>query len=152
METLIGVVERVTYAAEDGPFTVFILRPEDGGPDVTALARQELRVGERLRLTGRWKHHPRFGMQFECLDVVALAPNTREGLIRFLGGGMIRGIGPRTAERLVDRFGEDVLRVIEEAPERLREVEGIGARKAERIVEGYREHRQMRELMMFLQD
>ncbi|MDI3257721.1 MAG: ATP-dependent RecD-like DNA helicase [Kyrpidia sp.] len=152
METVIGVVERVTYTAEDGPFTVFVLRPEGGGPDVTAVARQEVRVGERVRVTGRWKHHARFGPQFDCLHIVALAPNSREGLIRFLGGGLIRGVGPKTAERLVEQFGEKVLRVIEECPERLLEVEGIGERKAERIVEGYREHRQMRELMMFLQD
>ncbi|ADG07627.1 SF1B family DNA helicase RecD2 [Kyrpidia tusciae] len=149
---VVGVVERVTYASEDGRFTVFVLRPENGGPEVTAVARQQVRAGERLRLTGRWKHHPRFGAQLDCLHVVSLAPNSREGLIRFLGGGLIRGVGPKTAERLVDHFGQDILRVIEDEPGRLREVEGIGARKAEQIAEGYREHRQMRDLMMFLQD
>lgn len=108
-------------------------------------------VGEQLRLWGRWVQHPQYGRQFEMADFAVVAPSTLEGIRRYLGSGLIRGIGPALAERLVRKFGVDTLHVITETPERLQEVEGIGPRRAEAIAEGVRRQQAIQQVMVFLQ-
>lgn len=107
--------------------------------------------GERLRLTGRWTEDPKYGPQFQAEGFTSLQPATATGIERYLGSGMVRGVGPRLAQRLVARFGLETLDVIDQAPERLHEVEGIGPVRASRIREAWAEQRAVRDIMVFLQ-
>jgi len=108
-------------------------------------------VGERLRLRGRWVQHPQYGRQFSSEKYTVLAPATAEGIRRYLGSGLIRGIGPALADRLVRRFGADTLHVIAEAPQRLQEVEGIGPQRARAIADGIKQQKAIQGVMVFLQ-
>ncbi|EFQ24286.1 helicase, RecD/TraA family [Aminomonas paucivorans DSM 12260] len=108
--------------------------------------------GERLRFEGRWKVHPRFGPQFDVSFCRAEAPVSEEGLIRYLGSGVIRGIGPVLAARIVGVFGADTLRVLDEDFPRLREVPGIGERRREEFRLAWEAHRQRRGVLLFLHD
>ncbi len=107
--------------------------------------------GERLRLRGTWKAHAKFGEQFEVESFVTLAPNTLDGIERYLGSGMVRGLGKVMAHRLVEKFGLDTLDVIDRQGDRLSEVEGIGPKRRGRILAAWSEHRGISEIMVFLQ-
>ncbi|HUJ74167.1 MAG TPA: helix-hairpin-helix domain-containing protein, partial [bacterium] len=109
------------------------------------------RPGELLRLTGRWVVHPKFGRQLQVESFLAASPTSLMGIERFLGSGLVEGIGKELAARLTRRFGMDTLKVIEESPGRLREVEGIGPMRAERIQQAWTRLRDVRNLMVFLQ-
>jgi exodeoxyribonuclease V alpha subunit len=109
-----------------------------------------LREGDELKLSGHWIQHPRFGPQFEVESYVQVMPNTRDGLQRFLGSGKIRGLGPRRAQQVVERFGLDSLTVIEEQPERLQEISGIGPATVEKVRQSWQEHRGIQHIIIFL--
>src|SRR6266571_3985833 len=128
LAVLEGVLERITYANEDNGYTVARVDTGRGGGDLLTVVGALLgaQVGESLRLEGRWKSHPQYGRQFEVERYVTVLPATVQGIRRYLGSGLIKGIGPKIAERIVDRFGTDTLRVIEEEPGRLVEVPGLG--------------------------
>ncbi len=152
MERLEGSVERVTYYnAEDG-YTVLRLSVP-GWPDLVTVVGNlpEVQPGERLRLEGMWTTHQQYGRQFRAERCEQLLPATVEGIRRYLGSGLIRGVGPVTAERIVDRFGADTLRVMEEEPERLREVDGVGPKRAAAIAHAWEEQKAIRQVMLFLQ-
>ena len=102
-------------------------------------------------LRGSWQMHPKFGSQFRIESYEALVPSTVEGIRRYLGSGLIRGLGPVMASRIVDLFGEKTLEVIEKQPERLSEVEGIGEHRIDQIIEAWEEQREIRSVMIFLQ-
>ena len=137
MDTLSGSVERLTYYNPENGYSVLRLRPE--GRRLAALDREglvtvtgnlpELSPGEYLRLSGRWINHPKHGLQFQVEVCEQALPATAAGIRRYLGSGLVKGIGPRLAERIVARFGADTLDVIENHPERLREVPDIGAKR-----------------------
>jgi exodeoxyribonuclease V alpha subunit len=110
----------------------------------------ELVPGEHLRLSGRWVNHPKHGLQFQCEICEQTLPATVVGIQRYLGSGLIKGIGPRLAERIVDQFGTDTLEVIEITPERLREVPDIGPKRARHIAQAWEEQKQVKEIMLFL--
>jgi exodeoxyribonuclease V alpha subunit len=116
-----AVLERVTYANEETGYTIARVATERSGPDLLTVVGPLLgaQVGESLRLVGRWSSHPRYGRQFEVRSYTTVLPATIQGIRRYLGSGMIKGIGPVMAERMVDHFGTDILRVIEEEPARL---------------------------------
>lgn len=103
-----------------------------------------------MRLTGSWTEHPRFGRQFDCRTWEALKPTGEAAIVKMLGSGAIKGVGPAMAQRIVDCFGEDTFRIIDEHPERLREVPGIGKKKAEDIISSYSEMTDTRELVFSL--
>ena len=151
VETLEGNVERVVYAdAESGWSVVRLLAGERGR--VTAVGvLPGVRPGETLRLSGRWIHDQRYGAQFETESYLPLDPSTLVGIERFLGSGLIPGVGAVTARRLVERFGEETLEVIEREPQRLTEVEGIGGVRSRRIHEAWKAQRGIKEVMVFLQ-
>jgi exodeoxyribonuclease V alpha subunit len=140
MENLSGSVERITYYNAENGYSVIRLRPEGASGRavnreglVTAVGNlPELSAGEHLRLQGQWINHPTHGMQFQIEICEQTLPATVAGMRRYLGSGLIKGIGPRLAERIVARFGADTLAVIEDHPERLREVADIGP--AQRLV------------------
>jgi exodeoxyribonuclease V alpha subunit len=107
--------------------------------------------GESLRLVGRWRSHPQYGRQFEVREWSSALPATIQGIRRYLGSGLIKGIGPRTAERIVDHLGLDTLRVIEDEPDRLREVHGLGPKRAALIGAAWEEQKAIKDVMVFLQ-
>ena len=107
--------------------------------------------GETLELTGDWRDHPKFGRQFEAATCRQVLPATINGIKRYLASGMIRGVGPVLAQRLVDKFGAEVLEILDNDPRRLRAVEGLGRKKLDSVVESWREQREIRDLMLFLQ-
>ncbi|MBW7877621.1 MAG: ATP-dependent RecD-like DNA helicase, partial [Candidatus Cloacimonetes bacterium] len=108
------------------------------------------RVGETLRITGEWQEDPRFGLQFKVKYFQPLTPKTLDGIRKFLGSGMIPGIGPHLADRIVDHFGLDTFVVIEKSPQRLAEVEGIGHSRVQTIVENWVDHKIARDATVFL--
>ncbi|MCJ8355635.1 helix-hairpin-helix domain-containing protein, partial [Novacetimonas hansenii] len=107
-------------------------------------------AGEFVQMSGRWFNDPTHGLQFKAEFLKASPPTTVEGIERYLGSGMIRGIGPVYAKKLVKAFGEAVFDLIEQEPGRLREVTGIGPKRAERIVAGWADQKVIREIMLFL--
>ncbi len=150
--SLEGVLAHVVFQNPENGFTIGRLEVVGSGPAVT-LKGLLLGVakGERLRVQGRWIDDLRYGRQLEVESFLPLAPDTKEGLERFLAGSRVRGIGPVYARRLVEHFGLATLEVLDNAPQRLREVRGIGAARAERIVSSWNEHRGMRDAAIFLQ-
>ena len=159
MDTLSGSVERITYYNEENGYTVLRLRPEKR-IHAPALSRDglatvvgnlpELSPGEHLQLQGLWHTHPKHGLQFNVEICEQTLPATASGIERYLGSGMIKGIGPRLAERIVAHFKAQTLEIIEENPEKLREVSGIGADRTAKINAAWQAQKQVKEIMLFL--
>ncbi|MCP4897268.1 MAG: ATP-dependent RecD-like DNA helicase [bacterium] len=126
------------------------LHLDDGSNETVTGMLTGLRDGDRLRLTGKWAKHPKFGRQFEAESFVHIHPTTKLGLERFLGSGRIRGIGKELARRLVEKFGVETLEIIDKQPELLTQVRGIGGERARRIRESWEEHRSVQQIMVFL--
>lgn len=149
-----GVVERTTFQNEENGFTVAKLTRTDGKDETELITivgyLSGVKSGETLRLYGDWIDHPAYGRQFSVEHFETVAPVTIEGVEKYLGSGLIKGIGPATARKIVETFGLDTLDLIERQPERLQEVPGIGPHKAQRIIEALAETKQMRQVMLFL--
>jgi exodeoxyribonuclease V alpha subunit len=146
-----GVVERLTYVSEDG-YTVLRLKAPDHVDLVTVVGHlPDINPGESLKLEGQWVSHTRYGRQFKVERCEQVLPATHEGIKRYLGSGLIKGVGPVTAERIVRRFGVDTLRVLDEEPQRLREALGVGPKRAELIARAWEEQKAIKEVMLFLQ-
>jgi len=152
LATLEAVLERITYANEENGYTVARVAVR-GSADLTTVVGNLLgaQPGESLRMQGVWKSHPQFGRQFEVRDYTTLLPATIQGIRRYLGSGLIKGIGPKMAERIVAHFDLDTLRVIEEEPTRLIEVPGLGPKRTRMIGTAWEEQRAIKEVMLFLQ-
>ncbi|MFD4395142.1 ATP-dependent RecD-like DNA helicase [Kitasatospora sp. NPDC058397] len=148
-----GVLERITYANEDTGYTVARVDTGRGGNDLLTVVGALLgaQVGESLRLHGRWGSHPQYGRQFTVENYTTVLPATVQGIQRYLGSGLIKGIGPRFAERIVERFGVDTLEVIENEPGRLIEVPGLGPKRTKKIAAAWEEQKAIKEVMVFLQ-
>jgi len=148
-----AVLERVTYANEETGYTIARVATERSGRDLLTVVGPLLgaQVGESLRLTGRWTSHPRYGRQFEVRTYATVLPATIQGIQRYLGSGLIKGIGPVMAERMVAHFGTDILRVIEEEPQRLTEVAGVGPKRTRLVAAAWEEQKAIKEVMLFLQ-
>jgi exodeoxyribonuclease V alpha subunit len=150
-ETLAGLVERVTFHHADNGFCVLRVKARGHRDLVTTIGHAaSISAGEWITATGEWVNDRTHGQQFRAQFLRVSAPTSIEGIERYLGSGMIRGIGPVYAKKLVRAFGEQVFDVIEQAPERLREVEGIGPVRAERIRDAWAEQKVVREIMVFL--
>jgi len=147
-----AVLERITYANEDTGYTVARVATDRTGPDLLTVVGPLLgaQVGESLRLTGRWGSHPKYGQQFEVRSYTTVLPATIQGIRRYLGSGMIKGIGPMMAERMVTHFGTGILAVIEDQPARLTEVYGLGPKRMQRIADAWEEQKAIKEVMVFL--
>ena len=166
MDILSGAVERITYYNPENGYTVLRLRPDitrsvanrfinksslnaDGLATVVGNL-PELSPGEHLRLQGQWDNHPKHGPQFKAEVCEQTLPATVAGIQGYLGSGMIKGIGPRFAERIVGLFKEETFEVIGSAPQRLLEVPGIGEERVRKITSAWREQKQVKEIMVFL--
>ena len=151
-EPLAGLVERVTFHSADTGFCVLRVKVRGHRDLVTVLgAAAEVHAGENIQASGRWEQHREHGPQFRASFLQVVPPSSIEGIRRYLGSGLIKGIGPHFAERLVKAFGEGVFDVIERSPERLLEVGGIGKTRLKRITSGWAEQKAIREFMVFLQ-
>jgi exodeoxyribonuclease V alpha subunit len=151
-ETLVGTVERITFYNEENGYTVAQVTPEGRAYTVTVVGNLlEVSPGETLRLHGTWSTHARYGRQFQVERYATVLPATVAGIEKYLGSGLIKGIGPVTARRIVRRFKLDTLRVIEEEPLRLREVLGVGKHRATLIQQAWQEQKAIKEVMIFLQ-
>ncbi|MFB6394874.1 ATP-dependent RecD-like DNA helicase [Polymorphospora sp. 2-325] len=147
-----AVLERFTYVNEETGYTVARVATGRGADLLTVVgALLGAQPGESLRLVGRWSSHPKYGRQFEIESYTTVLPATVQGLRRYLGSGLIKGIGPVFAERIVDHFGLDTLDVIEQAPARLVEVPGLGPKRTAKIIAAWEEQKAIKEVMIFLQ-
>ncbi|MFF4225553.1 SF1B family DNA helicase RecD2 [Streptomyces sp. L500] len=148
-----GVLERITYANEDSGYTVARVDTGRGGGDLLTVVGSLLgaQPGESLRMEGRWGSHPQYGRQFTVENYTTLLPATIQGIRRYLGSGLIKGVGPRIADRIVSHFGTDTLDVIEKEPTRLIEVPGLGPKRTKSIGAAWEEQKAIKEVMVFLQ-
>lgn len=150
MEQLEATVEGTVFRNPENGYSVLTVR--SGRSEVTVIGTlPELSPGEQAVFTGAWTEHRTYGRQFQCSFCELKAPTTLLGIERFLGSGLIHGVGPSTAALIVAAFGEDTLSVLSEHPERLCEVRGIGQKRAAMIAESFREQQSTRRAMIFLQ-
>ena len=150
-EVLAGLVERVTFHNPETGFCVLRVKARGHRDLVTTIGHAAMiSAGEWVTASGTWLNDRNHGLQFKAHFLKTAAPSTLDGIEKYLGSGMIRGIGPTYAKRLVKRFGKDVFDIIEASPERLREVEGIGPKRASKIISGWADQKVIREIMVFL--
>ncbi|MEU5696420.1 ATP-dependent RecD-like DNA helicase [Actinosynnema sp. NPDC020468] len=147
-----AVLERITFANEETGYTVARVDPGRRGDLITVVgALLGAQPGESIRMRGRWGSHPQYGKQFHVDDYTTVLPATVQGIRRYLGSGLIKGIGPVLADRIVTHFGVDALEVIETAPERLIEVPKLGPKRTKLIAAAWEEQKAIKEVMVFLQ-
>ncbi|MBQ3643496.1 MAG: ATP-dependent RecD-like DNA helicase [Candidatus Riflebacteria bacterium] len=151
-ESITVTIERITFANEQNGYHVLKASGRDYPNGVTLVGNFcMIQPGEEIKAYGIWACHPTFGMQFQTSRYAVLKPATLKGIEKFLGSGLIKGIGPVTAKRLVNAFGIDTLDIIENHPEKLAECSGIGPSKADKISQGFFLHRSIQDIMVFLQ-
>jgi len=144
LESIEGVVDRITFFSPESGYTVLRLSVRGQMEPVTAVGTlPPVAAGERLRLAGRWVNHATFGRQFRAEKCEQLLPGSVEGIRRYLGSGLIKGVGPRTADKIVQAFGRETMEVIDQEPERLRLIRDIGERRYQLITEGWQAQKAM---------
>ncbi|MEZ4768738.1 MAG: ATP-dependent RecD-like DNA helicase [Caldilineales bacterium] len=152
MQTLEGVVERLTFHNEETGYTVARLVPDGKDYEVTVVGNMlGVGVGEHVRIEGEWTVHAQHGRQFKVERYTSVLPATAAGIEKYLGSGLVKGVGPVTAKRIVRKFGADTLRIIDEDPDQLHGVLGVGPKRVAQIKTAWHEQRQIREVMVFLQ-
>ncbi|MDP6624880.1 MAG: ATP-dependent RecD-like DNA helicase [Nitrospinota bacterium] len=150
--TIEGELEKIVYTNEDNAFTVARLKIKGEQKPVTIVGTLiSPKAGELLRVEGEWAKHKVYGRQFKINSALPMEPTTLKGIKKYLSSGMIKGIGPVTAERLVDKFGINTLTIMDKNLIRLNEVEGIGSKRIEMIKSAWDEQRGIRSIMIFLQ-
>jgi exodeoxyribonuclease V alpha subunit len=151
-ESLTGVVERITYHSSESGYTVARIQAPRVRELVTVVGNfDNIQAGQTLQLKGVWKNHPQYGQQFEVLQYTETKPATLTGMEKYLGSGLIKGVGPVTARRIVAHFGLETLEVIESQVERLIEVPSIGKQRVRMIQKAWAEQKAIKEVMVFLQ-
>ncbi|MGZ5454196.1 MAG: SF1B family DNA helicase RecD2 [Candidatus Aminicenantales bacterium] len=151
-EHLDGAVEEIVFCNPDNGYTVAKFLT-DGGETLTIVGSfPPLSPGEVLRIRGGWELNPRFGRQFKVDHFTMTLPASAGGIEKFLASGLVKGIGPVLAARIVGKFGAETIDILTRDPEKLREVEGVGAVKLKEIRRSWAEHQDIRDLIMFLQD
>ncbi|MEM6789922.1 MAG: ATP-dependent RecD-like DNA helicase [Myxococcota bacterium] len=147
-----GEVTAVTYANETSGFRVLRVKPTTGGPPVAVVGvLPTAPPGTRVRATGAWEDDRKHGRQFKAETLLTLEPNTLEGVRRYLGSGLVPGIGPAYARRIVDVFGPKTLEVLDRNPEKLAAVPGLGKARIASVADAWRSHRDVGAIMVFLQ-
>lgn len=154
LSVLAGVIERVTYQNEETGYVVAKLQPDNGrADDLIAVVGTlpSVSAGEKLELQGWWKNHASYGRQFEVVNYKVLLPATIMGMKKYIGSGLIKGIGPATSAKIVDYFGLNTIDILEKSPNRLVEVPGLGMKRANLIKKAWSDQRAIKEVMIFLQ-
>ena len=153
IEVLRGTVSRITYHNADNGWSVLRLEPEGmfGEAQTVTVHQTQVFAGATMEFHGKWTNHPQYGRQFKADRALEKKPASAAALEKYLGSGLIKGIGPKTAKRIVAHFGEKTLDTFEHHPERLLEVPGIAKKKLDTIRQAWSEHRMIRDVMIFLQ-
>ncbi|MCE5250322.1 ATP-dependent RecD-like DNA helicase [bacterium] len=152
LEVLKGIVRTITFRNEDNGYTIAKIEPEGkrGIVAVTGYVKL-LCVGESVVFRGYWVNDPKYGKQFKFESYESVVPSTLDGIERFLSSKFIKGIGPVFAQKIVRKFGKDTIKILDESPERLSEVPGLNRTKVKAVIEGWKTHRHIRDIMIFLQ-
>ncbi len=152
-ETIRGIVDRVTYHNPDNGWSVLRVLPFNNPHQQETVIVHQTKVfaGATMEFHGTWADHPKFGRQFRATKAIERKPATTAALEKYLGSGLIKGVGPKTAKKIVNHFGKNTLEIFEDEIERLVEIQGIALKKLEMIKSAWIEHRAIREVMMFLQ-
>jgi exodeoxyribonuclease V alpha subunit len=152
LEKLSGIVERITFNNEENGFCVIKIKSRGFAELITLVGNMAaVRVGSVISVTGRWKHDAKYGKQLVVENYTEAVPATIAGLEKYLGSGLIKGVGPVNAKRIVKVFKEKTLEIIEKAPDKLVEVEGIGPKRVEMIKKAWQEQKEIKNVMLFLQ-
>ena len=150
-EEISGLIERVTFRNDESGFCVLRVKVSGQREETTVVGSlPSVTAGEWLSAEGWWVRDKEHGLQFKAASMKTVPPTTAEGIERYLGSGLVKGIGPILAKKLVGRFGAEVLAVIEKRPAELQSVNGIGPKRRERIARAWQEAKQVREIMLFL--
>src|ERR1700719_1151540 len=150
-EQISGVIERVTFHNGESGFCVLRVKTKGHREETTVVGSlPSVNTGEWLAAEGYWVRDREHGLQFKATMMKTVPPTTAEGIERYLGSGLVKGIGPILAKKLVGRFGVEVLAVIENRTAELQSVDGIGPKRRERIAHAWQEAKQVREIMLFL--
>ncbi|HAT4338699.1 TPA: ATP-dependent RecD-like DNA helicase [Clostridium perfringens] len=150
MEALNGIVESIVFKSSDTGYTVIKFR-ENNIIHTAVGVLPHVKEGQNLKITGSWVNHSQFGKQFKVEECEEILPTSKDGIEKYLSSGIIQGIGPVTAKKIVNKFGEDTLNILDNNIERLKEIEGIGKKKLETVIESYREQRELKNITIFLQ-
>lgn len=150
MQVLNGIVESIVFKSSDTGYTVIKFR-ENNIIHTAVGVLPHVKEGQNLKITGSWVNHSQFGKQFKVEECEEILPTSKDGIEKYLSSGIIQGIGPVTAKKIVNKFGEDTLNILDNNIERLKEIEGIGKKKLETIIESYREQRELKNITIFLQ-
>lgn len=150
-EKLTGVVERFLFQSSENGFTVFVLSTKNASTIVKG-SLPHIQAGQEVELEGAWVFHKKFGKQFHAEKCISRLPSSVVGLKKYLGSGLIKGIGKTYADKLVNYFGTDILDIIDQHPERLKEVAGIGQKRIETISNAWHDQKEVANIMIFLQE
>lgn len=147
-----GIIDRFLFQNNENGYAVFALTLEDETSITVRGYLTNVHAGQEVVLSGAWNVHPKFGKQFEAKSCSTQVPSSIIGLKKYLGSGLIKGIGPSYAQKLVDHFGSKVLEIIDAQPHRLNEVEGIGPKRIEQITFAWKDQKEISKVMVYLQD
>lgn len=152
MEKIKGTVDRIIFHSADNGFSIFVLTINKQTSAMIKGYLPSVNPGEEVCVEGSWIFHKKFGKQFHATACIIQVPTTIIGLEKYLGSGLIKGIGPVYGKKIVNHFGISTLEIIEKNPERLIEVPGVGKKRIEQIIEGYKDQKEIANLMVFLQE
>jgi len=150
-ESLSGLIERVTFFNEENGYAVLKVKAKGHRDNITVVGSlPSVSAGEWVTAEGRWVQDREFGLQFRAEMLNSTAPTTKEGIEKYLGSGMVKGIGPVYAKKLVEKFSEKIFDIIESESARLEEIDGIGPKRRKRIKDAWAEQKVIRQIMVFL--
>jgi exodeoxyribonuclease V alpha subunit len=152
-EQFTGTIARVIFHNQENGYSVLAVIPDgdDKGITVTGTYAGAPQEDDQVNITGFWQNNPKYGKQFKATSMAAQTPTSKEGILRYLSSGLIKGLGPALAKRVVAKFGDKTLDVFQNDPERLMEVRGVGKKNFEKIVDSYQQQRGAQDVMMYLQ-
>jgi exodeoxyribonuclease V alpha subunit len=152
MDTIEGTIESIVYYSPDTGYHICRFLPEGQEPMTIVGTFPPLTPGEVLKVSGKWELNPKFGRQFRVENFIPFLPSSVKGIEKFLSSGLIRGIGPVLAKRIIRMFGKETIDILTRDPSRLSRVEGVGSVKLREIKRSWAEHEDVRELIIFLQE
>ena len=150
-EEINGVIDEILYHNQNNNFYIFTLK--SSGKKITAKGlTPNIFPGKNVVLQGTWVNHKKFGNQFEIVSCISSEPNTQDGLQKYLSSNLIQGIGEVYAKKLINRFGTNVLKIIDKSPKQLKEIPGIGEKRLKIIVSSWQEQKDISSIMIFLKE